>query len=432
MSQVLYGVISFCKIMLGFLIFVRIFPEKRWKQKWVGILGWGILVICAVENAWDSCHGFIPWLQIIIYGIVNAVVIKLFYQSSFLDAWLWNWLYDIGYSLLKIPFIIARGLYLDKGVAYLNVSGGRVLPECILCLFQLGIIVFIYFKCLERVEFLLRQLTKNKKVKCLFLPIEIVILIVIELMIELGNFKYNTKDIAVGLLFAFAMITVFLLYMIYTMYTYSRMEQKNLHIQKEILARENEIITQYCRQDAKRLHDLKHTWIYLQECLEENRLGNAKECVHKHLEEVKQQERHTWTGISEIDAILNYKHQQMEKYGIQFSSDIELYTLPITGEDFMIIWGNVLDNAIEAARKCEAEERKIHLLIKNVNEMFMLRIRNTCLHKPKRDKNWFVTTKKDPIYHGWGTANVKQIVESAGGEIEYTCERNWFEVNILI
>ena len=130
MSQVLYGVISFCKIMLGFLIFVRIFPEKRWKQKWVGILGWGILVICAVENAWDSCHGFIPWLQIIIYGIVNAVVIKLFYQSSFLDAWLWNWLYDIGYSLLKIPFIIARGLYLDKGVAYLNVSGTNLFTLC--------------------------------------------------------------------------------------------------------------------------------------------------------------------------------------------------------------------------------------------------------------------------------------------------------------
>ena len=64
--------------------------------------------------------------------------------------------------------------------------------------------------------------------------------------------------------------------------------------------------------------------------------------------------------------------------------------------------------------------------------MFMLRIRNTCLEKPIKDGKWFVTTKEDLIYHGWGTANVKQIVESAGGEIEYTCERNWFEVNILI
>lgn len=98
----------------------------------------------------------------------------------------------------------------------------------------------------------------------------------------------------------------------------------------------------------------------------------------------------------------------------------------------MIIWGNLLDNAIEAAGKCEAEERKIHLFIKNVNEMFMLRIRNTCLEKPKKEGHWFVTTKEESIYHGWGMANVKQIVESAGGEIDYTCEENWFEVSILI
>jgi len=60
MSQVLYGAISFGKIMLGLLIFVQIFPEKRWKQRWAAILGWCVLVNVAVWEAWDSCHGFIP------------------------------------------------------------------------------------------------------------------------------------------------------------------------------------------------------------------------------------------------------------------------------------------------------------------------------------------------------------------------------------
>lgn len=432
MIQVLYGVISFCKIMLGYLIFVRIYPEKRWRQRWVGILGWCVIAILAVWHAWDSCHGFIPWLQIVIYGIQDAAIIKIFYRCRFLDAWIWNWLYDIGYTLLKVPFIIVRGIYLDKGAAYLNVSGGRVLSECILCLFQLGVICCIFFGFLERMEFLLKQLTKNNKVRYACCLIEIFILLVLMFMLELGEYKYNIIDIAVGLLFAFAMFAMFLLYIVYTMYTYSRLEQKNLNIQKEILARENEIITQYCRQDAKRLHDLKHTWIYLQNCLEENNGRAAMECVQKHLEEVKLQERHTWTGIPEMDVILDHKHQQMEKWGIQFSSDVELYTLPITGEDFMIVWGNLLDNAIEAARKCEAKERKIDLFVKNVNEMFMLRLGNTCLEQPKKEGNWFRTTNEEPIYHGWGTANVKQIIESAGGKIEFVCEGNWFEVNVFI
>ncbi len=432
MIQVLYGTISFCKIMFGILIFVRIFPERRWNEKWAGRLGWCILIGIAVWQAWDSCRGFIPWLQIVVYGILNAAIIKIFYKCRFLDAWLWNWFYDIGYSLIKIPFIIMRGICLDQGILYLNVTGGRVFSECTLCFFMLCIICFLYFKCQDRIEWLLKQLTKNKKVRYLFWLTEVVILIMLEWLIELGEFKYNTIDMAVGVLFVFAIFAVFLLYIIYMMYAYSQMEQKNLNIQKEILARENEIITQYCRQDAKRLHDLKHTWFYLKKCLEEKEYGDAMKCVHKHLQEVKLQERHTWTGISELDLILDYKYQQMKKYGIQFSSDIELYTLPTSGEDFMIIWGNLLDNAIEAARKCEAEERKIHLCIKNVNEMFMLRIRNTCREKPTKAEKWFVTTKKDPIYHGWGMANVKQIVESAGGDISFICEENWFEVNILI
>ncbi len=435
MTQILYGVIGFCKIIFGFLLFFRMFPEKRWNQRWTEGAGWCVLIGLAIQQAWDSCHGFIPWLQILVYGIINAAIIKIFYRCRFLDAWIWNWLYDIGYSLLKIPFIIARGIYLDKGIAYLNVNGGRVLSECILCLFQLGIICFFYFKCQEQVEFLLKELLKSRRRRLLSLLTEMIILLGIDWMIELGAVEYDTMDMAVGVLFVFAVSMILLLYMICTMYMYSRMEQKNLCIHKEMLARENEIITQYCRQDAKRLHDLKHTWIYLQNCLEEKRWGKAMECIHEHLEEVKLCQRHVRTGIPEIDLILDYKCRQMEKNGIQFSEDIKVDSLPgsVSGEDYMIIWGNLLDNAIEASQKCEAEEREIHLEIKSVNEMFMLRIRNTCLEKPRKNKrNWLMTTKEDTICHGWGMANVKQIVESAGGEIDYTCEGNWFQVNILI
>ena len=60
-NLIIYGVISFWKIIFGFLIFTRIFTEKRWDKKWIERLGWGILTILAINQAWDSCHGFIPW-----------------------------------------------------------------------------------------------------------------------------------------------------------------------------------------------------------------------------------------------------------------------------------------------------------------------------------------------------------------------------------
>lgn len=95
----------------------------------------------------------------------------------------------------------------------------------------------------------------------------------------------------------------------------------------------------------------------------------------------------------------------------------------------MIVLGNLLDNAIEGARKCEEGERKIYLSMKNANEMFWLKIKNTCTGE---GDGGLETTKADSIYHGWGMENVKEIVRSAGGEVDYVCEENWFEVNILI
>lgn len=86
---------------------------------------------------------------------------------------------------------------------------------------------------------------------------------VINIMVFRSPSRFETIDIALSILIISSVTAFFLLYMVYTLYVYSRMERQIMNTQKEMLARENEIIVQCCRQDAKRLHDLKHTWIYL-------------------------------------------------------------------------------------------------------------------------------------------------------------------------
>ena len=380
-NLIIYGVISFWKIIFGFLIFTRIFTEKRWDKKWIERLGWGILTILAINQAWDSCHGFIPWFQIVFNGLLNAGILRIFYRCGFLEILIWNWFYDIGYSLFKMLFSIIRGVYLQQGAAYVNVISGRILEENILCFLQLCVIFILYFKHLNKIKFVLEKLTETRRMKIITLITEIVILVLICIMMEHGVVQYKTIDVALYILIVFCLLTAFLLYIVYMLYVHSREEQRNLVVQREILVRETEVITEHCRQDAKKLHDLKHTWIYLQNCLEEKDYGDALNCVCEHLDEVKMLQRQAWTGIPEIDLLLNYKYQKMKEQGIHFSKDIDVYSLPVTGENFMIILGNLLDNAIEAAGKCQMEEGRVHLLIKNINEMFLLRIGNTCTEK---------------------------------------------------
>ena len=430
MIQAVYIAISFCKIILGVLIFYRIFPEKRWNGKGVLWLGGGVMVVLAAAQAWDSCHGFIPWLQIVINGVLNAVIMKIFLRCRLQIAIMWNWMYDIFYSLPKVPLMIIRGICLKRETLYINVLGGRVWTETVLCFFMVCSIYFLYCECIGQIEVLLKQLTKTLKRRALLLTMEIVILELFEFVLYLGNKRFGTDDIIIGTIIV---IGAFIIFLLYALYVYSKMEQISMIWQHEQLVKENKIITQYCREDAQRHHDLKHTLMYLQGCLEEGNYSYAQKCIEKHLCEVKLLQRHTWTGIAEVDLILNYKCRQMKRYEIQFSADIEIFSLPVNGEDFMIILGNLLDNSIEAARKCKPTRRRIHLFIKNANEMFLMKIGNSCVEEANGNKMGEIrTTKNDNLLHGWGLENVWQIVKREGGEFIYDCKENWFEVEVSI
>jgi len=429
-NQIFNGVMAFGKNMFGMLIFVRVFPEKRWEKKCVWMLGWCIFTACAAISAWASSRQLISLACMIIGGIVNAGLLKVFYCCRYSDALIWLWLYDIGYSFIKIPFMLIRGIHISGVVSTLNQDRRWGVPGNLLCFFELCVICFLYLKCMDEAEILHKQLIEYRKFRYLFLLAEVDILLLISITLDLQPDRYGVVYVLfVVICFAFLLLILFLLYIVYAMYRRSREKEKNVSTQREILSRENEVIIEYCRQDAKRLHDLKHVWIYLLDCLEEKKYENAMECIYRQLEEVKLMQRKTMTGISEIDLILDYKHRQMEYSGILFSLDIQVDALPLSGENFMIVLGNLLDNAIEGARKCEEGERKIYLSMKNANEMFWLKIKNTCTGE---GDGGLETTKADSIYHGWGMENVKEIVRTAGGEVDYVCEENWFEVNILI
>ena len=66
-----------------------------------------------------------------------------------------------------------------------------------------------------------------------------------------------------------------------------------------------------------------------------------------------------------------------------------------------MILGNLLDNAIEAAKQCAEGKRRIRLNISNRNELFQLCLENTSIQRPKVKEGRFYTTKEDRFAHGW-------------------------------
>lgn len=97
-----------------------------------------------------------------------------------------------------------------------------------------------------------------------------------------------------------------------------------------------------------------------------------------------------------------------------------LTKLPIEKVDFNALIQNLLDNAIEACcRIPESSERKIIWTIGQTPEGIKIEVANTCNNTEKID---FVTKKEDKKAHGWGVKIIKEIVNEAGGRIDYIKE----------
>ena len=196
--------------------------------------------------------------------------------------------------------------------------------------------------------------------------------------------------------------------------------------------------SQYCRlkelyeENSRWVHDSKHELLYIGSCLEENNVSGAYESIQEYLQKIRGTEKKVWSNFPFLDFMLNYKKTEMDQRNINFMLDIELHHIAIPEEDLMIIIGNLLDNAVEAAGKCEELRRYIKLKIHNLNEMLLLCIENSNNEMPKLKNDMFVSSKKEKGTHGWGIESVKRLVENNNGEIHFQYTEKYFQVQIMI
>ena len=134
---------------------------------------------------------------------------------------------------------------------------------------------------------------------------------------------------------------------------------------------------------------------YIDECLKNSDIERAREFVQNSHKDILAQKNHFKTGISTLDFILNMKIDKIEGVRAKLQLHVDLDRIPIEESDFVVLLGNLLDNAIEAVEKCSAENRIIELKIQQMNDMFLLSIKNTNVFLPEKRKGHFITTKKN-------------------------------------
>ena len=177
----------------------------------------------------------------------------------------------------------------------------------------------------------------------------------------------------------------------------------------------------------QKVHDLKH------QIREIGSSGSVNSSTLKEMEEIISiYDSTVKTGNKAVDVILNEKSLLCNKADIKLTCVVDGKQFSFMSEsDIYSLFGNILDNAIEAANCLEKDRRVIGVTAKRTHDFLTVNAHNYYDGNLVFADGLPVTTKKDKLYHGFGMKSVRMICEKYGGNLSVGCKDGIFTLKIL-
>ena len=162
-------------------------------------------------------------------------------------------------------------------------------------------------------------------------------------------------------------------------------------------------------------HDLVNHIGVLRELMNEKKTEEDKEYIDTIWNMQDEFDLKIHTGDSFLDVIVNYYLYLAAKEKIEFEVVGRLTEkMPLEMVDITTLMGNILQNAVEAARKADVPRIRVEF-IEHKKEIFIV-VSNSAAQKVNIKKGFFMTSKKDRANHGFGLKNMIGTVAKYHGE----------------
>ena len=190
--------------------------------------------------------------------------------------------------------------------------------------------------------------------------------------------------------------------------------------QAELLERDYTAVNRAYQVNAKLFHDLHNHIGVLRQFLTHEKYGEAVRYLDELQAPVRNLTATVWTGDETADYLINSKAAAAEAAGIRFQVQVEFpRRTNIRSVDLCAILGNLLDNAIEAARQVpDPSRRTVALTIRRIHQMLVIKVENSFSSVPVQENGELKTTKTEGGLHGWGLKSAQAAAEKYDGMVQ--------------
>lgn len=342
-----------------------------------------LLCVCSGNAAYQVAGKFYPLLQNIV-GINDRETVSLFHAGSeSLQDWEWITffaLHILMYWILSCIFRPKAKLTDDKKAAH------SIVILSIITLLTVNILI-----CISR-TYEAESFALNMVVKIFCIGFGLVVLVACT-----GILSQNEKDQQINIL---------------------KQLWKQDMAQFESVKANMDVINMKC-------HDLKHILSRIEDKLTDEEITVLQEAIQFYDANIK-------TGNEVLDVVLCEKAMLCQKNGIHFSCMMDGKKLTfLTPVQTYTLFGNIIDNAVEAVRKIsEPEDKVISLVCQQSGGYLEIEESNYFSGELLLDGDLPATVKEDSARHGFGIKSIKYIAEQYGGQIAVKVEENMFFLTV--
>ena len=181
-------------------------------------------------------------------------------------------------------------------------------------------------------------------------------------------------------------------------------------------------------------HDFGNMKIGLSQCLKEGDCEGALDMLNSAAIDMQRSSEDIVgfdTGNGIVDAILADKQSRATNNNIRIVFNGSVPPNSIAPTDLCVIFGNTLDNAIEACEKISADTEKIVFVTCKCNSGFIfIDITNPVAEDVVIHGTNIETSKPDKASHGYGLYSLNKTVKKLDGEVKLSCVDKVFKVEI--
>ncbi len=410
------------------LAYYPFWNHLRFKKKWViYTIAISEIIFIAISLLSLKLQIAFPLMELvfsavclIIYSIcVNVKIYKILFFYSFI--------FEYAIILRGLSFFLAK-------IAFTN---ERIIAQS----WETGIIHFGLFL----VSLPLMLLLFQKTAKCIFesedysiwktiwlVPMLTIVIIVIYTDFSNSNLLFLVTRIAL-LICSFAVYYV-LLSSLNILKEKAIMEEraKQAEAMNDFQKSQYNLIKKHIEETRIARHDLRQHLNLIQSYLDSGDNEALKNYLTEYKKSLPSDTEKLYCKNYAINVVISYYAQQAELSGIAFFSNIDIpENIKVSAPDTCVIFGNLMENAIEACKRQTSQKQFIRVCGKIIGEdAISLTVDNSCDHSPTRQGDNFISAKRDAI--GVGQLSIKNIAEKYNGVANFHYQDGVFFASVLL